>query len=840
MNTPNRLMHTSPVRLAITWSLFLTLLSGMISGSAAAHQTTGTAPLELPAMVLTPADLADVGMPDYVLLDGQSEQTARLASDVGDWTDQITNDDIQQTLEGSGLLSAYSFGLRLRQNPADIRSDLARDIYGSLHAFSDDTGAASALAFVGGLTTADTTIQRVEGTGALPGALLVRTALEDPNERLLEIVFQTGPVIAVIRMLDYRAQEPTVQEAESLASRQAQRIETALQQGTLGLGNKVPRFIDAEFQSFYEIRVDQYMRINGQDQPRDLEEPEFFANRVARTGNATDSYEFIQFIQEDDPTDPPLPSQFGWSTRILRFNDDAAASAWLTERPDQVEAEYAGTDETVQDLQVLADSPVVGDESITVSYSETNGFTSQVFRTFVRVANTVADARLSALASLNLPRAYAETLASLQAQCLVNSCPEPMVLTDALSGQVTIGVPATGTPQPGPAATPPTERRTVFDLAAMTLQPSDLDVLGLPGYGMDFGVTIFPDEIISDITAARGLPEADVRQIIEGAGLEQRYENYLYLPEDSADPGGVAGRLIVSYVLEFADDAGAAAAWTFMEDESGIPTAADVPLTEALGDQSEATRDQGQDAQTGETFEQLDLTFQVGNLHAGVAIVDWMGQEPQVAEAEMLARRLLERVEVTRQATAAGLYGHVVRLIGEVVIPSIDSYYLLDSEPVRLYGESQLQTIRNDFVLTSGGRIDGYQVHQQIDRGTDAPEDDVWFMLDASRFEDEAMATAWLAGTQQRIGSNSAFADFEVVQTQTFGDESISYTVSSADGQSVYRGVSLRVGAVVVAIDVIAPQLPSAATVEALAQIQAACLIAGGCADPLPVPGDLA
>ena len=31
----------------------------------------------------------------------------------------------------------------------------------------------------------------------------------------------------------------------------------------------------------------------------------------------------------------------------------------------------------------------------------------------------------------------------------------------------------------------------------------------------------------------------------------------------------------------------------------------------------------------------------------------------------------------------------------------------------------------------------------------------------------------------------------------------------------------------------------AAAAVEALAQVQAACLIAGGCADPLPVPEDL-
>ena len=644
-------------------------------------------------------------------------------------------------------------------------------------------------------------------------------------------------MVAELQLLDYRGQEPTVEEAESLATRQGQRIEASIQQGTLGLGNKVPRFIDAEFRSFYEIRSDQYQRRDGQDLPRDLEEPDRFAQRVARAGDATDFYEFIQFIQEDDPADPPLPPQFGWSTRIYRFNDDAAASSWMTAQPDQIEAEYEGTDEFVQDLEILSDSPTFGDESIAISYIETNGFTSQAFRIFVRVANTVADTRFVAFAEFSPPLAYAEALATVQAQCLANTCPEPMVITEALAGQVVIG---------GPAATPaPTEQppiateETALDLSAMTLMPADLDSLGFTGYGSDYGETIFPDTMIASIATNRGMAETEVRQIIEGAGLVRRYEHLLFRPLDAADPTGEAGRLVASYVVEFADEAGATSAWAFMEDESSSSLAVDEPLTTPIGSQSEATRETGFDPETNEPFDQLDLTFQIGNLHAGVAMIDWEGGTVELADLETLAARLLQQIESVHGEVAPGLSTQVVRLEGDNVAAYTDKYTLMDGQAVRAYGASPKNAIVNSFAAALANEVDGYQLQQQLTAGTEDPTDDGWYLVELTQFSSVESASDWVAGSQARIGSNTAFVDQQFIEEPTFGDESLNYSLTSADGTFRYQGVILRVGSTVVSFDVATPAGPSPAAVEAIAQAQADCLEAGGCVNSLAIPPGL-
>lgn len=807
---------------------------------AAAQQPAGSAPLELPAMVLLPDDLAQVGMPGYKIIDSQSSVGSRsLARLVNDWTDEMLMERIQESLEGIGLVEGYEFGLRLQQVPDDSDSELVGDIYVSLNEFSTSTGPADALTFMDGLnTSSNPEIQRIDGSGAIPGVLLALTTHGEGDElsHTLMIVFQSGPVIAAIRIWDDTGREPTVQEAEALAARQGQKIEEAIQNGTLGLGNKAPRLKDSEFDELYEVRSDQYLRKDGIDLPLTFDDPAQVALRAERAGDATDYYELNQFIQEQEPADPSLPGQFGWRTRIYRFLDDAAASTWLSEGPNRIAGEYVGSDQTLEGLQILQDSPAFGDESITVTYTGSGTITSEVSRVFVRVANTVADLRFSASSDMLVAT---QALAAVQAECLISTCPNPMTIPDALSGQVVQVQPPAQTPAPAVEATTTAGGQTVSDLAAMTLTPGDLAALGLSVYGLDTGLTIYPDMIVENTAANRGLPEAEVRGIIDRASLEQRYENYLYLLPDEGDQSGFSARMVASYVVKFTDDAGAAAAWEFMEDESQSPTAEDVALTLGIGDQAEATRDQGQDPQTGETFEQLDLTFRVGNLHAGVAVIDWQGLEPDVAELETLALRLLERIEAVRNLNTPGLYGQVVRLSGEGVVTVIDHYFLLDREPLRLYGESLLGSMRRDFEATFQGEIDAYQMQQQIASGAEALEDDSWYLVDVNRFADEAMAAAWLASKQQRIANNTSFVNAQFAQSPTFGDESFGYSLTTADGATAYRGIVLRVGSIVISIDVTGPQAPSATTVETLAQAQVECLNTGGCAAPLPVPADL-
>ncbi len=138
----------------------------------------------------------------------------------------------------------------------------------------------------------------------------------------------------------------------------------------------------------------------------------------------------------------------------------------------------------------------------------------------------------------------------------------------------------------------------VADLQAMTLTADDLADEGLEGYGQSFGETVFPDRMVASIAEGRGVDEAQVAEVLEEAGFARRYDSYLSLPDED-DPAGLFQRQVVSYVLEFADEDGAEEAFAFLEDESDNPAAEDVRAAE-IGDESEATRDEGEDPATGD------------------------------------------------------------------------------------------------------------------------------------------------------------------------------------------------------------------------------------------------
>jgi hypothetical protein len=839
MNASHRFAHGSIARLIATLSMVVAFACGSLPGPQAdARQQAAPASLELPAMSLDPADLAVAGMPGYGLLEGQTVGTYALAGVAGDWTDQITDDDIEATLVDMGLIRGYAFGMRVREDPADMESELARDVYGSLHEFASETGASDALLMAALLETGDTDIQRIEATGAAgPNAVLVRTTFGEGADQThsLTIAFQTGPVIGVLTIVDYLGQEPAVEEIETLAASQAARIESALQTGTLGLGDKVPRLEDPEFDSLYEIRRDEYLRRDGADIPLSFEEPEQLAQRAARADGATDVYALSQFIDEASEVGPDFPPQFGLGNDIYRFHDDTTASAWLADQPNQIESEFIGTDATVQDIQVLPDSPNFGDESLTLTYTVRGFTTGSSYRVFIRVANLVADVRVNPLG--DIPMAAVEALAAVQAQCLGTTCPEPMLIADVLAGRIVIQEQTRedGTPVPPDDGALAPIGQEVIDLAAMTLMPADLESLGIVGFGSDYGQMVFPDTTIANTAASRGLTEAAVRDLLEGAGLVRRYEHFLYQPSES-DPAGPAARAVVSYIMEFQTAEGAASAWTFLEDESASATSEDVPMTGVIGDQSEATHDANQDPASGELFDMIDLTFQYGNLHAGVAVIDWTGQAVDIAQVEALGRTLRERIDAIGAQGAPELSGQVIRLTGDTVTAYTDKYILMGGNAVRAYGASQLDTTMFSVTAAHEGKVDWYQVQQQLTAGTQDPADDGWYLLEVTRFADAESASAWMARTRAGLENNTAFTDLTFGTGPTVGEESFSYALTLADGTQRYQSVVFRIGAVAVSLDVATPEGPPPTVVEAIAQAQVACLERGGCPEPLPVP----
>ena len=380
-----------------------------------------------------------------------------------------------------------------------------------------------------------------------------------------------------------------------------------------------------------------------------------------------------------------------------------------------------------------------------------------------------------------------------------------------------------------------------LDLPAMALTPEDLEDEGLGGYGVGFGEVTYLDELIGPYAQDRNLPEDEVREILEDAGFARWYESFLDVPPDEDDPAGPSVRTFHSYVLEFANQDGAANGWDFLEDESTSETAHDVRRVKEFGDESEATRDRGKDEATGDEYELLDLSFRLGTLHAGVTIVDWAGGEPEVAEAEALAARLLERIELVLNDGAPGLSNQVVRLTGEEVASSVDSYLILDGDAIPIYRETARDTKAREQDAADADVTDAYWLREQIVARGEVPKVIVRYVVELRRFVDDVAARDWLAGVEQDIEGIGDYEDLVIDEdAPTFGDESLAFSATSANGTDRYRSVSLLVGATVAWIDVVGSEMPPATAVEALAEAQAACLEEGGCPEPLPLPDELA
>ena len=814
-------------------TIALLILTSLPWSPVAARQSPENPTLELPALSLTPPQLTQSGMPGYMLIGGQLVGPGHLTYLAGKWTDQITNDDIQETLEGFGLQRAYKAALRSQQNPDEIRGDLARDLELSLHEFSDVEGATQGLALIDQLSAAYSKVQRVEGTGPITAnAVLVRLIPPEGKDwHVLSVAWQVDRLIIVVTIIDYLQTDPTAQDAEAIAALMTQGIQAGLTGGTPGLGNMAVRLKDVDYDELFEIRRDEYSRIGGQDFGFAQEEAAVTARRVAAAGDALDAYAFNQFIRDVEAVDPSLPFQFGWVTRLYRFADDQAASAWLQAHAGRIEQSYAGSGVSVQDLQIVEDAPVVGDESVSVTYVEQDDSPGRIVRTSMRVGNRTADIFLTSFLEEPFPDETIETLAAIQAQCLATGCPEPMLISDALAGQLPNTPPAAGTLVPGGQET--------VDLGTMPLTPADLDALQMPGYGVGFGQMTYPDEFIASMTERRGLPEEQVRAQVEGSGFVRRYDSQLYWLADASAPDGTVGRLVASYVIEFTEASGAASAFDFLEDESANLLAADVPLSVPLGDRSEATHETGSDPVTGQSFDQIDVTFQSERFHAGVAIIDVQGQTVQLADVEKLAQRLLTRLHAGSTSTSPGLSGMVLRLSGAVAEPYSDQYLLVGGEAIPQYGESTQDLQQRGTTAASIGQTDEYVLQQTFAAGSGASDADAWYMLHLMRFSDAPAAINWMAGIPGRLSSNTAFTNVVFLPGPVTGNESVAYTMTTTDGTTGYRGIAFRVDNDVVLIDVTSPNSTNPLLLLALADAQATCLEATTCAAPFVVPPGL-
>jgi hypothetical protein len=390
-----------------------------------------------------------------------------------------------------------------------------------------------------------------------------------------------------------------------------------------------------------------------------------------------------------------------------------------------------------------------------------------------------------------------------------------------------------------------------LDLAAMALTPDDID---LPGTGRWYAESLTFEQVVPGLAENGGKDPAAVREVLVAAGWQRQYHSTLSAPEVFGVATPIEALRINAYVHEFADAAGAAAAFTFLEDESGRPSpssgatpvaggvalAEDIPGTRVIGDESEITRHLGAQSGSSLPYRSLDLTFRLGNLVAGVEVADFTGGEPDVAEVEALAETYLERIEQVRAEGGPGLHTRTVRLEAPNIVSSRDDYLRLDSDYVPYYNESPETTAFNSTLF--GDAIDLHFVSQSLPAGRAGSGDDVTYENYLTRFADEAAASDYLVGIEERMAGFGGYEVEAVPDAATVGDESRTFAIDRQAGDQETRGYEIyaRVGTEVVDVLLFAQPEAPLEVVEELAAAQVACLQSEELCARMPVPAALA
>lgn len=423
------------------------------------------------------------------------------------------------------------------------------------------------------------------------------------------------------------------------------------------------------------------------------------------------------------------------------------------------------------------------------------------------------------------------------------------VLSLALPLALAVGVAPGAAQEASPAASP--FANAGLDLAAMTLTPGGLATVGLEGYGLSYAATRGLEAEVAAVADFRAVPEEEVAERLLGAGLEGVYLAYLDAPAPAASATPAAGatpeveagaapvRQVYSSVYDFADEAGAAAAFAYLEEE-GDEGGQDLPGTIAFGDESELTRAVGPDPTTGLPSVTLDLGFRIGDVTATVGVIDFGGQEPTVEELEALAARMETRIIAARADEAPGLSRLALRLEDGLVSAAEDRYLLLGGEPVVRAGESA--EARERRVRGYGAAVDGFSAYQAFPAGGEGNGDDLYVQTDLLRFADGPAAAAFLAGEPRRLAGVATIS--EVVARPApagVGDEAaaVGFRSTRANGEpAAVERVYVRVGETVASVYLVGLEVP-AGVVEGLAAAQVGCLEAGGCG-PVAVPPGIA
>ena len=226
------------------------------------------------------------------------------------------------------------------------------------------------------------------------------------------------------------------------------------------------------------------------------------------------------------------------------------------------------------------------------------------------------------------------------------------------------------------------------DLVAMLLRTDAYDDLaGLDGDVVRYGGSCYTtQQYAADVAQYYGMDPAVMAEELQAIGLLDTCESFHGLP---SQPGERSAAVVFfrSYVHSYEDEDAAADGFAYLEDESDDPSLKDIPEGVGLADESEATISSGED--DNGAYNDLDLSFRTGSIHAGVTITDYAGGTPDPEVAIALAEVLLDQIDAAMQGDAPNLGSLLAPMAGDGLPPvGAVRYDVLDGEGEMFLGES--------------------------------------------------------------------------------------------------------------------------------------------------------
>jgi hypothetical protein len=396
-----------------------------------------------------------------------------------------------------------------------------------------------------------------------------------------------------------------------------------------------------------------------------------------------------------------------------------------------------------------------------------------------------------------------------------------------------------------------------LNLGSLTLRPADLAEVGLTNFGMA-NESSLRDAEADAILSSAGDPQgaADRLNLYRLAEFRQRYVGSMLRPRVPLErlPSGLvaAEERVTTAIAEYATAGGAELAFSVLEgslDDQGI----DIPSTRQIGDESDLTRSSLIDEASGNTALRLELSFRVGNLFGDVAIVNYAGQEPELAVVEELGELLLARINEEAGHPGPGLSKRVLRI--DPVVTWIergrvrDFYVRLDG--VRIPTFAQIAAaIREETSFTEmpapqapGGTVLPQSTYMfWTPLGDGDPLQLPLYVSWLDDYESAGQAGAALHAVTTDLGPGYTHVR-EFLLSSEVGSESRAFAYTyEGDPSGPVQGhvVMSRVGDFLVRVQVDAPDGVRRAGVIALAQLQVECIRSSAVCLPVPVAEVLA